>query len=704
MSLLKNPFWLLGANEFSRRADIFELVELKSFILDEQDCNEARLMLITPSKRIESEIGWIYSLSAHNKSTSLQDSALDEIDDIQNKISLFLTTAQQWQEAHASSLFIPPAQQVFWLSNQITQASKDLQNQIDTNNYELKTLFQQGSSITISDLEWQKTDSLSCEVANQGWALYEHFSAVQDGLGALSQINLLCLMLECTCVYPFDLVPAFDSHDIVLKLIIALDKLDNSKVVNLINQARKVSGFTLITDESIVQEVLEEHRFKIAHLVSSRLDRLSHVEKSQYLNQLLFVVQQHSKSLAQSSFLLNELLKVYAMQNAEFFQQKLLLSGKRSFLKVGMVRYKLKVAYLHTFIDVAEDTRWFQICEHPFMALRLSWFLALNKRQIKAAFDEVCYVSLAWMSRLQPVIAWYQLHERDLRKIIELNTLFHLWREMLNELSQAKYAYPYVNEACQFFLNLCSCDKELHAEAKDCLRYVVKSSPVLAEGEKFNGELKVQLFVQAVNAYDPDNHIQIFTHALLLNKKRILLSDIEVMHFEKKDTIEVVTLKDDELNELATVYFSDHDNFLKFVHTLGELLFECKFRLRLQVLAFTQHWSNYIREGYKVICHTQQDVYETRSSKSNQGSLSKFLNLFSPSTSLSLTLFEKAPQGDKKVELDFSDVDNLPVFIYYVNTSMCKEREHQFTFSLSALKDDEAILQQILDETEHLSN
>lgn len=59
MKISETAFYLLGANIHSSRTEIRNLVEEKSFIVDEKDCKNAERNLLQSNKRIEQEIAWL---------------------------------------------------------------------------------------------------------------------------------------------------------------------------------------------------------------------------------------------------------------------------------------------------------------------------------------------------------------------------------------------------------------------------------------------------------------------------------------------------------------------------------------------------------------------------------------------------------------------------------------------------------------------
>ena len=63
MNLFENPFYILGASTRDDRKQILDLAQDKMLQLDTSVVSEAKLMLTTPSKRINAEISWLPGIS-----------------------------------------------------------------------------------------------------------------------------------------------------------------------------------------------------------------------------------------------------------------------------------------------------------------------------------------------------------------------------------------------------------------------------------------------------------------------------------------------------------------------------------------------------------------------------------------------------------------------------------------------------------------
>lgn len=72
MNLFDNPFYILGASLQDNRKRILELAQEKMLSLDSDIVSEARLMLTTPSRRINAEIAWLPGMSKEGCETNIQ--------------------------------------------------------------------------------------------------------------------------------------------------------------------------------------------------------------------------------------------------------------------------------------------------------------------------------------------------------------------------------------------------------------------------------------------------------------------------------------------------------------------------------------------------------------------------------------------------------------------------------------------------------
>lgn len=217
MEVLQNPFWLIGAHEFTSRDEINDLVEQQSLILEENVCNEARLVLLTPRRRLEAEVGWIFALPVGDKPylpATLDPQLQAQLQSQQELIVQFLQAAQEWKEAHASSALTSHlnSQHAYGVSfkDQLAQAVQfnpqassagDLQSS-------QPVIFPLNVSFTWQDLKRQEADALSIKVRTLGHQVLQQLAQVANGYGALSVLNVLSLMLECTEFYPGDLMPS----------------------------------------------------------------------------------------------------------------------------------------------------------------------------------------------------------------------------------------------------------------------------------------------------------------------------------------------------------------------------------------------------------------------------------------------------------------------------------------------------------------
>lgn len=130
MNLFENPFNVLGVSTLDNRKQILDSAKEKMLLLDPGLVSEAKLMLTTPSKRINAEIAWLPGLSKNkcqevmqflaNKNTDLNFigtlsplpalnvmvSMLNYWDDLQQKplVELLLTVSTKYEDINVDNL------------------------------------------------------------------------------------------------------------------------------------------------------------------------------------------------------------------------------------------------------------------------------------------------------------------------------------------------------------------------------------------------------------------------------------------------------------------------------------------------------------------------------------------------------------------------------------------------------------------------
>lgn len=675
MNLLSNPFGLLGANEFSKRSEVMELVDLMSLSLDEQECNEARLTLFTPSKRLEAEVGWIYTFyasstkstngSRHPSANTSTNSAAEpfikadelEQDQVQNllhKISEFIDLARTWQQSYNIPSYTALCSTKSALSNQIVRISQYLENDEEDTEKCTFDLFPPCCSYPYQVVDLQN-EPLSQQLQVLGWEIFEHLSKVKDHWAELSKINLLSLMLECSLVYPVDFVPSVKSRDIVFELMRAFEALEISQVLQVINRARQIAGITLLSDESLLQDALNERRFQVIHLVNAKLSQLSHVEQAQYLSHLIFLINRNNLGELVNSTLLSELLKLYTMQCNEFFKLALTLQTSRDFARVGEIR-----CYQNNSLWGMLFSRKLYACEQPFMALRLAWWLDFDLPQVKSALDEVCRISLAWLARLQPVIDWTLLNKQDVEEIESLAVLYNMWEMLLSDIYHASCVYPYVQELCDFGLQLFARCGSYKSKFEGRLSFIAFNCPLLKFGKQHRGDLLLQ-----AKALDPGNlqqktDVEVYSHMLIAGSYQVSLSDVALMHYEYRYNCETLVLKDKQLHELIALPFKKHNEFKKVVDIVAQRLLAIRFLLKLRVLRFFKSRNSEIADSFDVICSRHANPFGEVESEARSGNI-KYIN---KGTFLTVELL--AEQSHQPVSLAFSTNDNLPIYAHYL--------------------------------------
>lgn len=63
MDLVKNPFYILGANTRDRRQEIMQKYEEHSLLVDSEECAAARTILTNPRRRLSAEVSWFPGLA-----------------------------------------------------------------------------------------------------------------------------------------------------------------------------------------------------------------------------------------------------------------------------------------------------------------------------------------------------------------------------------------------------------------------------------------------------------------------------------------------------------------------------------------------------------------------------------------------------------------------------------------------------------------
>lgn len=663
MNLLSNPFGLLGANEFSKRSEVMELVDLMSLSLDEQECNEARLTLFTPSKRLEAEVGWIYTFYA--SSTKSSESAAepfikaDELDkeQVQNllhKVSEFIDLSRTWQQTYCipsyTALHTPDSS----LSNQIVRLSQYLESFEEDEKAGSFDLFPACCSYPYQVVTLQN-EPLSQQLQVLGWEIFEHLSKVKEHWAELSKINLLSLMLECTLVYPVDFVPSIKSQDIVFELMRAFEALELSQILQVINRARQIAGITLLSDESLLQDAVNERRFQVIHLVNAKLSQLSHVEQAQYLSHLIFLINHNNLGELINSTLLSELLKLYSMQCNEFFKLALNLQTYREFARIGEIR-----CYQSNSLWGMLFSRSLYACEQPFMALRLAWWLDFDLPQVKSAVDEVCRISLAWLARIQPVIDWTLLNKQDVEEVQGLSVLYNMWELLLSDIYHANCVYPYVQEICTFGKQLFARCGSYKGKFDSRVAFIAFNCPLVKFGKQHRGELLLQ-----AKALDPDNlqqktDVEVYSHMISAGSYLVSLSDVALMHYEYRYNCETLVLKDKQLNELIALPFKKHNEFKKVVDIVALRLLVIRFLVKLRVSRFFKPRTSEIADSFDVICSRHVNPFGEVESEARSGDI-KYVN---KGTFLTVDLL--AEKSHQQVSLAFSTTDNLPIYAHYL--------------------------------------
>lgn len=765
MELLHNPFLVLGANEFSSREEILSLSELQSLSLAEEECNEARLTLLNPRRRLEAEVGWIFALPASQRPYVIATPSLELSNSLQaqaSKITEFLAAAVQWKQEHTSQALVSrettgktlqgQLAKVIHVTSEISKLESKLQHLDDLEETSLHEdewgdtahtfqdkrrellkaraklndypLFVAGTSYTWKDVEHQNADPASQKIKALGQQLLVQLSQVETGLAALSKINLLTLMLECTEVYPIDLSPdwsqallatkpslqsassselrdSFDAFgkldeldtgsepasvseraDYVLQLSVALEQLTLPKIMTVINQARKQAGFNLIIDLAALEEVIEERQHQVIHAVISKLSKLSYIELAQYLTQLILAVKQYDPELARNSRLLRALIELYAMQSQELF------AHQRSWRALPE-----QLGFGHT-----EESLY--RLELPFIRLRLSWWLDYEPWQIDGALQEVYNTSLAWINRLRPLIVWYDLTEQSLEQIESLLVLEKLWASLTGLWSDRSVVFYRAQDAMRFGLVLLKDCGSLAEDFQSRVHKVLSESGPWINGMLRKGKSLVtcevltdlsgclnsnQSSTEALHSSQTNalhsNYVSVsslqryevtlYENVLQIDKLKVPLGNVAVMHYDSIEDLELIVLKDHMGTELIVLGFEQHQDFLMFVQSLALRLCVCKFGFKYllhRALKREIHLGRLrIRQDDEAVIYNLSDLETEQICNLKTG------QLFAQDA---VTLGYRRKRGDDWTDAEnqplefkvatFREFDNLPIFLAYL--------------------------------------
>lgn len=269
MDILNNPFFILGASVFDPQSKLNALAQQKIKSLDPKLVQNALHTLLDPRQRLQAELSWVYNFSYSVLNPQLQQ------------------RLSEFQKSLGRKEFLP-------YSN------------VDP----LKFL----PSYPCPHQELKR-------IANPIWAACkELYMIAPNGLGALSAVNLLLLLFKFHWK-PSNLEPAKNKPaDMVVTIVHAYDDINLGALGDLINQTRQQAGFPPISMDDL-KTAFDAHRRHVIQVLFEFFDELPSAALPEYISNLELAIT-HNYRTNLHSFLLSDLMRMYEMHTADFFNSQ----------------------------------------------------------------------------------------------------------------------------------------------------------------------------------------------------------------------------------------------------------------------------------------------------------------------------------------------------------------------------------------------